>query len=87
MTSSRHVLHKCSTVNRNDKYSKSRRNILYVNAELQVLKLPAGKYTVREREMMTGSGLVPQEFFHASSALSKSLVIGKCCCCSWCICM
>lgn len=43
--------------------------------KLQVLKLPAGKYTVREREMMTGSGLVPQEFFHASSALSKSLVI------------
>jgi len=43
--------------------------------KLQVLKLPAGKYTVREREMMTGSGLVPAEFFHASSALSKTVLI------------
>lgn len=51
-----------------------------VYAENQVLKLPAGKYTVREREMMTGSGLVPAEFFHASSALSKSIVIGECLC-------
>ena len=48
-----------------------------MNAELQVLKLPAGKYTVREREMMTGSGLVPAEFFHASSALSKTVLIGE----------
>lgn len=40
----------------------------------QVLKLPAGKYTVREREMMTGSG-VPAEFFHATSALGKTVLI------------
>lgn len=46
-------------------------------AEDQVLKLPAGKYTVREREMMTGSG-VPAEFFHATSALGKTVLIGKC---------
>jgi len=37
--------------------------------------LPAGKYTVREREMMTGSG-VPAEFFHATSALGKTVLIG-----------
>lgn len=53
---------------------------MHDDAELQVLKLPAGKYTVREREMMTGSGLVPAEFFHASSALSKTVVIGECLC-------
>lgn len=42
----------------------------------QVLKLPAGKYTVREREMMTGSGVLPTEFFHVGSALGKTVLIG-----------
>ncbi len=28
-----------------------------------MLKLPAGKFTVREREMLIGSGIVPAEFF------------------------
>ena len=46
-----------------------------LSAAGQVLKLPAGKYTVREREMMTGSG-VPAEFFHATSALGKTVLIG-----------
>lgn len=41
----------------------------------QVLKLPAGKYTVREREMMTGSGVLPTEFFHVGSALGKTVLI------------
>jgi LysM repeat protein len=31
--------------------------------EGQVLKLPAGKYTVREQEMMMGTARAPQEFF------------------------
>lgn len=44
-----------------------------------MLKLPAGKYTVREREMMTGSG-VPAEFFHVGSALGKTAAIGTSCC-------
>ena len=45
----------------------------------QVLKLPAGKYTVREREMMTGSGVLPTEFFHVGSALGKTVLIGMLC--------
>lgn len=45
----------------------------------QVLKLPAGKYTVREREMMTGSGVLPTEFFHVGSALGKTVLIGMIC--------
>lgn len=32
----------------------------------QVLKLPANKYTVREREMLIGSGILPAEFFEAT---------------------
>eukprot|EP00891_Asterochloris_glomerata_P003591 jgi/Astpho2/3591/Aster-06888 len=40
----------------------------------QVIKLPAGKYTVREREMLTGSGLVPADFFTAGSSLSKAVI-------------
>lgn len=48
---------------------------IQLSAAGQVLKLPAGKYTVREREMMTGSG-VPAEFFHATSALGKTVLIG-----------
>lgn len=44
-----------------------------------MLKLPAGKYTVREREMMTGSGVLPTEFFHVGSALGKTVLIGMIC--------
>eukprot|EP00967_Tisochrysis_lutea_P028480 scaffold33181_cov16-Tisochrysis_lutea.AAC.2 len=36
------------------------------NAENQLIKLPADKYTVREREMLIGSGILPKEFFEAA---------------------
>lgn len=36
--------------------------------EGQVIKLPAGKYTKREKEMMVGSGIVPSEFFDSTGA-------------------
>lgn len=52
---------------------------MVVLAADQVLKLPAGKYTVREREMMTGSGVLPTEFFHVGSALGKTVLIGMHC--------
>mmetsp|Transcript_20 Transcript_20/g.47 ORF Transcript_20/g.47 Transcript_20/m.47 type:complete len:224 (+) Transcript_20:94-765(+) len=41
----------------------------------QVLRLPCNKYTVREQEMLTGSGIVPKEFFSTSSTV-PSLVCG-----------
>ncbi|GBF94956.1 hypothetical protein Rsub_07457 [Raphidocelis subcapitata] len=34
--------------------------------EGQLLKLPANKFTVREREMLIGSGILPPEFFQAT---------------------
>eukprot|EP00882_Tetradesmus_deserticola_P001759 GHRQ01001889.1.p1 GENE.GHRQ01001889.1~~GHRQ01001889.1.p1 ORF type:complete len:214 (+),score=82.63 GHRQ01001889.1:584-1225(+) len=34
--------------------------------EGQLLKLPANKFTVREREMLIGSGILPAEFFEAT---------------------
>lgn len=34
--------------------------------EGQLLKLPATKFTVREREMLIGSGILPPEFFNAT---------------------
>lgn len=34
--------------------------------EGQLLKMPAGKFTVREREMLIGSGILPPEFFAAT---------------------
>lgn len=34
--------------------------------EGQLLKLPANKFTVREREMLIGSGILPPEFFAAT---------------------
>ena len=33
----------------------------------QLVKLPAHKFTVREREMLIGSGILPREFFAAAS--------------------
>ncbi|KAG2454037.1 hypothetical protein HYH02_001078 [Chlamydomonas schloesseri] len=32
----------------------------------QIVKLPIDKFTVREREMLIGSGILPPEFFHAA---------------------
>lgn len=48
----------------------------------QVLKLPASKYTVREREMLIGSGILPYEFFEAAR---NPFVIGfgMCECVGW----
>jgi hypothetical protein len=37
-----------------------------IAAEGQLLKLPANKFTVREREMLIGSGILPREFFEAT---------------------
>lgn len=34
--------------------------------ENQLLKLPSDKFTVREREMLIGQGILPQEFFEAT---------------------
>jgi hypothetical protein len=31
-----------------------------------VLRLPAGKFTVREREMLMGTGILPPEFFQVA---------------------
>lgn len=45
----------------------------------QVLKLPAGKFTVREREMLMG--IVPAEFFEATKnpfVIGGGLVLGVC---------
>lgn len=39
---------------------------LYGLKEGQVIQLPAGKYTKREKEMMMGSGIVPSEFFEST---------------------
>ncbi|KAG2498759.1 hypothetical protein HYH03_003498 [Edaphochlamys debaryana] len=39
----------------------------------QVIKLPVSKFTVREREMLIGSGILPPEFF---SAAKNPFVIG-----------
>jgi hypothetical protein len=39
---------------------------LLLCADGQLLKLPANKFTVREREMLIGSGILPREFFEAT---------------------
>jgi hypothetical protein len=41
-------------------------NVIFPTAEGQLLKLPANKFTVREREMLIGSGILPPEFFQAT---------------------
>jgi len=41
--------------------------------ENQLLKLPSNKFTVREREMLIGSGILPAEFF---TAAKNPFVIG-----------
>lgn len=47
----------------------------------QVLKLPASKYTVREREMLIGSGILPYEFFEAARnpfVIGFGMLLGVC---------
>ena len=45
----------------------------------QLLKLPGGKYTVREREMLLG--ILPKEFFNqASQAVNNPFAIGASIC-------
>ena len=45
-------------------------------AENQLIKLPANRYTVREREMLSGTAGVPSEFFSGSNGLSRILLAG-----------
>jgi hypothetical protein len=45
-------------------------------AEGQLIKLPAGKYTVREREMLTGTAGAPSEYFMPGNPFSNSLIGG-----------
>eukprot|EP00951_Prasinocladus_malaysianus_P009789 scaffold71419_cov43-Prasinocladus_malaysianus.AAC.1 len=43
----------------------------------QIIRLPSSKFTVREQEMLTGSGIVPKEFFaNGPMAIVPSLVFG-----------
>mmetsp|Transcript_11058 Transcript_11058/g.19163 ORF Transcript_11058/g.19163 Transcript_11058/m.19163 type:complete len:214 (+) Transcript_11058:106-747(+) len=47
----------------------------------QILKLPAGKFTVREREMLIGSGIVPSEFFEVAKnpfVIGVGALLGVC---------
>ena len=48
-----------------------------ISTEHQLIKLPANKFTVREREMLTGTLGVPQEFFSGGSPWSKVLLGGE----------
>ncbi|KAK9845429.1 hypothetical protein WJX81_006262 [Elliptochloris bilobata] len=43
--------------------------------ENQLIKLPAGKYTVREREMLTGTAGAPSEYFMPGNPFSNSLIL------------
>ena len=47
----------------------------YVVLLLQILKLPAGKYTVREQEML--SSFAPQEFFSNVTHMSKGTIVAS----------
>ncbi|CAK0782839.1 hypothetical protein CVIRNUC_006034 [Coccomyxa viridis] len=40
----------------------------------QVIKLPAGKYTVREREMLSGVAGAPESYFMPGNAFSNGLI-------------
>uniref|UniRef100_A0A061S4E5 Chitinase-related protein n=1 Tax=Tetraselmis sp. GSL018 TaxID=582737 RepID=A0A061S4E5_9CHLO len=43
----------------------------------QIILLPSGKFTVREQEMLTGSGIVPKEYFTESKyTIFPSVVFG-----------
>eukprot|EP00884_Botryococcus_braunii_P020490 jgi/Botrbrau1/7124/Bobra.0143s0004.1 len=41
----------------------------------QIIKLPANKYTVREREMLQGTANAPAEFFAPGNAFSNSIIV------------
>ncbi|CAL5220274.1 g2257 [Coccomyxa viridis] len=41
----------------------------------QVMKLPAGKYTVREREMLSGVAGAPESYFMPGNAFSNSIIV------------
>lgn len=43
-------------------------------AAAQVVKLPAGKYTVREREMLSGVAGAPESYFVPGNAFSNSII-------------
>ncbi len=47
--------------------------LLLLFAENQLLRLPANRFTVREREMLIGSGILPREFF---SVVKSPFAIG-----------
>ena len=51
-------------------------------AAAQVIKLPAGKYTVREREMLSGVAGAPESYFMPGNAFSNSLIVCEHLCCS-----
>ena len=40
------------------------------------MKLPAGKYTVREREMLSGVAGAPESYFMPGNAFSNSIIVG-----------
>lgn len=47
-----------------------------MRAAAQVVKLPAGKYTVREREMLSGVAGAPESYFMPGNAFSNSIIVG-----------
>ncbi len=47
-----------------------------MHAAAQVVKLPAGKYTVREREMLSGVAGAPESYFMPGNAFSNSIIVG-----------
>ena len=51
-------------------------------AAAQVIKLPAGKYTVREREMLSGVAGAPESYFMPGNAFSNGLIFCEHLCCS-----
>lgn len=48
-----------------------------IDIENMILKLPAGKYTVRETEMLMGVVQVPSEYFQNKSIMVPATVIGE----------
>ena len=48
-----------------------------LHAAAQVIKLPAGKYTVREREMLSGVAGAPESYFMPGNAFSNSIIVGE----------
>ena len=48
-----------------------------ISAANQILKMPRGKYTVREREMLMVVAGVPSEFFHSKGFAVSASVFGE----------